>query len=270
MPADSSLTRHTEGVSYGQEFIVPLSTGWSVGFAALLFLGANASAQTVRRDGDVTTLLGRRVTATEGERDPRDPDGDFPKGPASVCLEAPPQQQCYTAPTEYYADRTVTVAKAYGNDPTVSVVQVGKDMPALLFSVAAGGTSGWSIHFALLRPGAGTELKDLFPSDLSVSNQSQHEFLSDPTISDAQIFVTADYAVSPGESHYGEHRYIISAYFLGAPEFGLFYYLGDRYMTVRKYDLDGGADVLASEKQEILTRLLRVKGDSGPAHPAPR
>ena len=37
------------------------------------------------------------------------------------------------------------------------------------------------------------------------------------------------------------------------------YFLTDRYMTVRTYDLDAGADVLTAEKAEILARLLRAK-----------
>jgi hypothetical protein len=225
--------------------------------AALLFLRANATAQSVRRDGDLSKFMGRELTITEPERDP---DGYFPKGPASVCLEGLPQRQCYTAP------------EAFGNSPTVTVVQIEKDMPALLFSAASGGVSGWTIHFALLRPGTGENLQDLFMSDISVSNQSQHAFWSDSAISDAQIFVTADYVWGPDESHYSEHRYIISAY-VRKPSSeldDLYYYLEDRYMTVHKYDLEGNADVLASERQEILARLRRLKIDAEPQHRALR
>jgi hypothetical protein len=39
------------------------------------------------------------------------------------------------------------------------------------------------------------------------------------------------------------------------------YYLEDRYMTVRKYDLDNNAGILGSEKPEILARLRRVKAE---------
>jgi hypothetical protein len=48
------------------------------------------------------------------------------------------------------------------------------------------------------------------------------------------------------------------------------YYLEDRYMTVNKYDLEGKADVLASERQKILARLRRLKIEAGRQHPAPR
>jgi hypothetical protein len=145
-------------------------------------------------------------------------------------------------------------------------------MPALLFSAATGGVSGWTIHFALLRPGTGKDLEDLFIEDMSVSNQSRHAFWHDSAISDAQIFVTADYVWGPDESHYSEHRYIISAYVLKPSSIldDSYYYLEDRYMTVQKYDLEGKADVLASEKQEILARLRKVKAGAKPQQRAPQ
>ena len=121
--------------------------------------------------------MGRDITIVEPELDD---DGFFPKGPASVCVEGP-QRQCYTAP------------KDFARVPTVTVVQMEKDAPALLFSAASGEISGWQIHFALLGIGTGKNLENLLRSDLSVSNQSQHAFWTDPTISKAAIFVTADY-----------------------------------------------------------------------------
>jgi hypothetical protein len=199
-----------------------------------------------RPNHDIPRFLGRAVTITEPESDP---DGYFPKGPASVCLEGPPQRQCYTAPKEF------------GRIPKVSIVQLQKDMPALFFSVASGGVSGWAMHFALLRPREGTDLEDLFLSDTSISNQGESAFWSDPGISGAQFFVTADYVWGPGESHYSPHRYIISAYVQKrSSDFeGSHYYLEDRYMTTRSYDQDAGDHVLASEKPELAVRLRRLK-----------
>ncbi len=196
-------------------------------------------------------FMGRQVIIVKPERI----DEFFPKGPASVCLEGPPPQQCYTAP------------KDFGNNPTVSVVQLQEDMPALFFSAASGGVSGWQVHFALLRPGPGNDLEDLFPGDeMTVSNQSQHAFWNDPAISKALIFLTADFVWGAGpnesqyEPHYDGHRYMISAYVLRRSTMieALQYYLDDRYMTVRKYDYNK-ADILASEKPEILARLRRLK-----------
>lgn len=199
-------------------------------------------------------FMGREVTMTVPELDP---DGFFPKGPASVCIEGPPQRQCYTAP------------KDFGKDPNVALVQVEKNMPALLFSAESGGVSGWQIHFSLLRPGPGKDLEDLFLSDITVSNQSQHAFWNDATISGGPTFLVAEYAWGSDEAHYDEHRYIISSYVWRIGD-NPSYYLEDRYMTVRKYDLDANADILASEKQEILARLARVRTETERQKRAPR
>ena len=192
--------------------------------------------------------MGREVTITEPEK--ADADGFFPKGPASICVEGPPARQCYTAPEEY------------GNNPEVDVVQLTKDITALLFSAESGGVSGWEIHFALLHPGTAKSLENLFPINLAVSNQSQHAFWNDSTISDAPIFLAADFVWGPDESHYVEHRYTISAYVRRTSSMvdDLYYYLEDRYMTVQKYEAN--ADILTSEKQEILARLARVKAET--------
>lgn len=204
---------------------------------AFLFVGLGAGAQTL--------FEGRKVTVIQPETDP---DGFFPKGPASVCIEAPPQRQCYTAP------------QGFGIDPVARVVQVTKDMSALFFSVASGGVSGRQIQFALLQPGKGKDLGDLFASDVSVSNQNQHVFWNAPAISDAQIFVTAEYVWGPDEAHYDAHRFIISAYVLKNSSMlgDTRYFLEDRFMTARKYDQEND-DILAAEKTEILTRLGRLR-----------
>jgi hypothetical protein len=95
--------------------------------AVSLFLGANASAQSVRRGQDFPKFMGRQVTVIEPEADA---DGS-PKGSASICIEGPPQRQCYTAP------------QAFKTGATVALFQLEKDMPALLFSAASIGVSGW-------------------------------------------------------------------------------------------------------------------------------
>jgi hypothetical protein len=209
----------------------------------LLLASKNADAQSTPAKS-LPKFMGREVTITEPER----VDEFFPKGPASICVEGPPRQQCYTAP------------QGFGNNPAVTVVQVVRDTPALLFSAESGGVSGWEIHLALLLPGTGKDLRDVFLSDTTISNQSQHAFWNDSSIADAQIFLTAEYVYGSDEGHYGEHRYIISAYVMrrSSAADDPAYYLEDRYMTVRKYDLDANSDILASEKQEILTRLARV------------
>ena len=190
-------------------------------------------------------FMGRQVTVITPELE----DEFFPKGPASVCIEGPPQRQCYIAP------------KDFGKNPTVAVIQLDKTTSALLFSAESGGVSGWTIDFALLRPGTGKELDNLFLSEMPVSNQSQHVFWTDSTISDAPIFVTAQWVSGPDEGHYGPHRYVVSAYVrrIDRERDGLYYFLEDRYLTVRKYNLDADEDILGAEKQEILARLRRAK-----------
>jgi hypothetical protein len=227
-------------------------------FAILLFSSLkDISAQSVGSRQSIPKFMGRQVTIAEPEK--LDPDGFFPKGPASICVEGPPQRQCYTAPQEF------------GNSPAVTVVQLQKYLPALLFSAATGGVSGWEIHFALLRPGKGKDLQDLLMSDVSISNQGQYVFWSDPSISDAQIFVTAKYVSGPDEGHYGEHRYIISAYVQEPSSMvdDRYYYLEDQYMTVRKYDLETNAHILDAEKPEIFARLRRLKATTRSQPQAP-
>jgi len=218
--------------------------------AVLLFLSSMAIGQGLPK------FLGREVTITKSEL----VDEFYPKGPASICLEGPPQRQCYTAP------------EGIGKNPKVALVQIKKDLPALLFSAESGGVSGFSIHFALLRPGPGKDLENLFFSDLSVSNQNQHAFWTEPAISGAPIFLTAEYTSGPDESHYGEHRYVVSAYTLRPSSTldDMYYWLEDQYLTVRKYNLDTNADILTSEKQEILARLKRVKAETERQKQRPR
>jgi hypothetical protein len=211
--------------------------------ALSLFLGSKDLGAQPVPGKEIPKFMGHAVTIAEPKHDA---DG-APEGPASVCVEFVPQRQCYTAPKEF------------GNYPTVTVVQVRNGLSALFFSAQSYGVSGWQIHFALLLPGPGKNLQDVFLVT-SVSNQSQHAFWTDTAISDAQMFVTATYVIGPDEGHYGEHRYIISAYVVS--KFSPLYYLEDQYMTTRKYDLGAKADVLNSEKPEILARLRRIKAQN--------
>jgi hypothetical protein len=193
-------------------------------------------------------VMGRVVTVTKPKLDD---SGMFPEGPATVCVAGP--RLCYTAPEKF------------GRDPEVSIVQVDKKTDAIFFAAKSGGVSGFQVHFALLRPGTGKELENLFLSDPSVSNQSQAAWWTDLSISTAKIFVTVDFVWGPGESHYEDHRYTISAYVFRSGQPLLddnSYYLEDRYMTARKYASETNAKILDSEKPEILARLRRVKHQS--------
>src|ERR1700676_3297302 len=126
--------------------------------ALSLFLGSKDLGAQPAPGKEIPKFMGHAVTISEPKRDAY---GE-PEGPASVCVEFVPQRQCYTAPKEF------------GNYPTVTVVQVRKDLPALFFSAQNYGVGDWQIHFALLLPGPGKNLQDVFVSVTSVSNQSQH------------------------------------------------------------------------------------------------
>jgi hypothetical protein len=216
-----------------------------VGFVFIMV--ALAESILAQSTNPIPKFMGRKVTLVDAGY--KDEPGLFPKGPASVCVEGPPQRQCYTAKEDF------------GGEPTVSLVQVEKDMLALLFSAASGGVSGWAVHFALLRPGTGNNLEDLLVGDVTVSNQNQHAFVNDTSISPSPIFLIADAVWGPNEGHYGPHRFMVSAYARGIssdPDSDA-YYLADQFMTVRRYDLQEHADIITSEKQEIVARLRRVK-----------
>ncbi len=219
-----------------------------------LILACESSVAQQPVAGTLPRFEGRAVTVTAAETDA---NGFYPKGPASICVEAPPERQCYTAP------------KDFGRNPRVAVLELKKGELALFFSAASGGVSGYTIHFAVLRP-EGKQLENLLMTDASVSAQSQNAFWTDASISDAPFLVTADYVWGPDESHFSPHRFIISSY-VRRHSFDLegdYYFLQDRYMTVRSYDLDAGADILGSEKPDIVARLQRIKSVQSQRHPA--
>jgi hypothetical protein len=224
--------------------------------ALLLLIDSIVHAQTVRRTTDLPTFMDRAVTVTEPIPDA---DGYYAKGSASICLEGPPQRQCYSAPD------------LYGHVAKVQLVEVQKGLSVLLFEAESVGTSGYGIHVAFLRPGHGKDLDNLLLSDITLSNQSQFSFWNDASVSPAKAFVTAEFDWGPDEGHYGDHRYIISAYVLkpttlaGGPS----YHLYNQYMTVHKYDLEK-SDVLVAEKPEIIARLRRVKAAANPNQRVPR
>lgn len=201
-------------------------------------------------ENSISEFMDRKVTITEAEKDAR----DFPKGPATICLEGPPKRQCFAPPRDF------------GLVPTAEVVQLKDGIPALLFSAATGAGSGFGIHFALLRPGDQDGLEDLFRGGIGATNLSETDFWNDPAISDAAIFVVAD-AVWGDEGHYNAHRYIVSAYTFRDSDLipgSAFYFLEDQYLTARKYQIagpDASDHVLDSERHEILARLRQVKAE---------
>jgi|SRR5579871_633612 len=206
---------------------------------------------------DPVSYAGRQVTVVDPGT--QDPDGFFPKGEAKVCVQGRPEEACYKAP------------KLIGRAPKLSVVELRRGEPALFFEAESGGVSGFALHFALLEfcnrdqsRGCGVdELRNLLPSELEVSNQSQNAWWDLPELSDSKAFLTADGVWGPRESHYGDHRFIVSAYVRRPDDFDeLTYYLVDQFMTVRFYGYTNPGqldDVLGPEKLEIVERLKRVK-----------
>lgn len=226
----------------------------SISGVLLLLLCSAAIAQKIHRSPEVPRFMGREVIITEPETGA---DGYVSKGSASICIEEPPRRQCYDARDQY----------GYGQS---ELIEFERNMHALLFRADAVGASSASLQFALLRPGNQKDLDNLFTSDVTLSNQSEHAFWSDPVISAAKIFVTADFVWGPDESHYGSHRYAVSSYVLkkwlsGDPVYGL----EDRYMTARGYDYEK-AHILISEKPEIIARLRRLKAGAKPTQTVPR
>ena len=111
--------------------------------------------------------------------------------------------------------------------------------------------------------GYGEKLGRPFVGDVTVSNQNQHAFVTDTSISPSPIFLIADAVWGPDEGHYGAHRYMVSAYArkLSFDPDDVSYFLADRLLTVRRHDLDEHPDIITSEKREILARLRRVKAE---------
>jgi hypothetical protein len=202
---------------------------------------------------------GQRVTVTAGKLS----EDGWPTGPAKVCLA--PSGTCFTAP-----DNATIFGKntPFGLSPHATVVELGANRQALLFTaVAAAGGSGSQKLLALLEIRKG-RLEDLLGSldkgpsaGMTISELSECKIWLEPTISKTALFVTADYVWGSGETHFSDHRYIIRTYDLGtAPgSDAQTYILRDEYMTQQKYPSEGGVDLLEREKPEVLARLRRQK-----------
>jgi hypothetical protein len=215
------------------------------GFPAFEYAAEQVKSSPAETRTTSVKFEGRAVTVTIPKTDK---DGFFPEGPSTVCIEGP--RQCYTAPP------------AFGIDPQVQILELSKGKPALFFTASSGGVSGHIVHFALLRPGRSGNLDNILYVE-AIGNQNEHAFWMESEISASPIFVVADAIWGPDETHYSEHRFVISAFvllpssLLDDPQ----YFLDDRYMTVRKYNQDANDQILQSERTEILTRLTKAKAE---------
>jgi hypothetical protein len=218
--------------------------------AALSVLVALAAFGQSTDAPQVTEFRGRKVRIVKPELD----ENGFAKEAALVCFGGLPAD-CYNPGT------------SYGLDPELKIINLGNRRSALLFTaVNWRGGSGIGVHLALLQIGSKNQVLNLFPTDLQHSGIGQHEFLSDKSLSNAPIFVLADYVWGRDESHFDDHRFTISVYVL-TPIVGLpdsdEYVLADQFMTARKYPSlgDNKVDILGAEKPEILARLKRIKAE---------
>jgi hypothetical protein len=86
------------------------------------------------------------------------------------------------------------VPNQFNANPNAKLVSLGKAAQAILFTSRTDGASGYRIHYALLQQNANGKLDNLFgASGLETSNQSQHKFFEDSSLSDTPLFVTAEY-----------------------------------------------------------------------------
>lgn len=219
---------------------------------------AGLRAQTEAKQ-TVTEFMGQRVMLFAPAVD----EFGIPQAPARVCFEG--GGRCFQFP------RPDPPFPPVGFAPEMTPIQIGKAGPALFFAATSyAGGSGGTVYLTLLRSGTGNEVDhSLLPDGLTLSMQSEHAFWSDPVVSSAPVFVTADYVWGIGECHICDHRFTISTYVLRPPmpDFtdDYTYDLADQYLTVRKYH----NRVLASEKPEILARLKRVKAEEERRKQAP-
>lgn len=211
-------------------------SGFGIRNYLLLAIATGVAAQSLRQETAVTFQGRPAVVRSFRATDPQ----LAPKESASVCI----QTKCYSAPEGYYAD-----AKAVP-------IQLDKNSHALWFTAEAVGTSGGSIHMALLQPDASENLHNILLEQESLSNLGQHLFLDTPT----KVLVTATYTAGLNEAHYDSHRYLISVYTRQFHKDGdvFLYALADRYLTAKTYEFRSNANIIRSERAEILRRLRQV------------
>jgi len=192
-----------------------------------------------------THFEGKRIILSKDQLD--DPGQAIGNKAAYVCLEAQPENRCYTAPEEY-----IRSAK-------VQLVQLNPSSQALLFSAESYGVSGWKFFYSMLQLDSKGQFKELFDSNPTLSSRSTLGWIADPSISVAPTFVTFDAVIGVGETSPEPHRCMVSVYVYVRPEWSddPRYVFADQFLTVKKYDFYT-TEVLLSEKPEILSRLKRV------------
>ena len=176
------------------------------------------------------------------------PDGLEPSGPARLCLWRSPK--CFSAPKN---------DPQFGFSPKAEIVRLSTTQQAVLFSaVASAGGSGTLTMLALLDLENGN-WENLLPP-VAITNQGQYIVWRERSVSNADLFVTADFIWGEGETHFSEHRFRVTTYAFNSDTQR--YSLRDRYVTRNKHpslDEVDEVNVLDGEKPEILHRLLHKR-----------
>jgi hypothetical protein len=181
--------------------------------------------------------------------------GCDPKTPARICHG--------TGTAHCYAPES-TKNYTFGMEP--KAVQVGQldGQPLILFSAMFSGCgSGTLTDYSLLTIQKG-EFVNLLPH-VRLTNQSEYKFWDQQEVSKLPVLVTADFIWNfgnpkdpntPGETHYGDHRYQIDAFDFDAKSGR--YAKAVVYTTSGKYageDSEGPMQVLEAERPQILDKL---------------
>lgn len=181
--------------------------------------------------------------------------------PARLCISrtrSGVNPGCYSAETSragfaYACQFVKTLA-------VVRIVQAQENEMAVLFvaEFSASGSGGLSLISIWGQAGTQPILRNKLP-EVSLSEQSEYRIIPVTSRGHRGVFVTADYVLGPGETHFAPHYFAISIYKLRADMNA--YLRIESYQTSRKYpSLDEGTiDVIRYEMREIENRLDRFK-----------
>jgi len=202
----------------------------------------------------VTEFNGHKVILVEPKRDAN----GWATESYKLCFDSPtPPRHCFK-PSERFGP--------VGSVTDLRPIDLGRGRSGLFIATAANfGGPGTIVELALLDfPNPRDEIENRLFLEGYLSEISYYDFWNESSISDAPIFITANYVWGAEVGRFSDHRFIISSYVLRedkiSPE-SFYYRLDDRYMTVNKYTSDDKSPVLSREKPEILARLKRVNAE---------
>jgi hypothetical protein len=186
-----------------------------------------------------------RFTIAQGHLDS---DG-FPTSGATLCILGR-KDVCFQMSSAAARD-SPSVIYQFGLNPRSERLPLATGGSWIFFSstFSAGG-SGTLERLAVLRYD-GHSIVNLMPYKGVTSNISDRAMWTIPNVSPYPILVDADFVWSSGESHSGEHFYMVEAWCFDSRSD---HYVREfSYRTTKRYDDDD--HVLSSERQEILRHL---------------